>query len=105
VRRIEYFLRETLQAFWRNGFVVFAAISTAFIAVPARGAILVRASEQDRRERQANVGCRCSSTTKSRARSSQHPADAQPMPQTKTVSYESKDEAYQVPGPVGTSPT
>jgi len=43
VRRLEYFLKETLQAFRRNGFVVFAAISTAFIALfLLGGAILVQ---------------------------------------------------------------
>ena len=43
MRRVEYFLKETLQAFRRNGFVVFAAISTAFIALfLLGGAILVQ---------------------------------------------------------------
>jgi cell division transport system permease protein len=98
VRRVEYFVKETLQAFRRNGFIVFAAISTAFIALfLLGGAILVQrevhkiaASVEANVEVSVFLDDDISSTQQANLQQM-----LETMPQTKTVSYESKDEAYQ----------
>jgi cell division transport system permease protein len=98
VRRVEYFLRETLNAFRRNGFVVFAAISTAFIALFLLGGAILVQREVNKIAASVEANVEVSVFLDDTISSTQQ-ANIQQllenMPQTKSVSYESKEEAYQ----------
>jgi cell division transport system permease protein len=98
VRRVEYFLRETLQAFRRNGFVVFAAISTAFIALFLLGGAILVQREVNKIAASVEANVEVSVFLDDDIPSAQQANIQQmleDMPQTKTVTYESKAEAYQ----------
>jgi len=98
VRRIEYFFRETLQAFRRNGFVVFAAISTAFIALFLLGGALLVQREVNLIAASVEANVEVSvflddNIPSDQLANIQHLLES--MPQTKSVTYESKAQAYQ----------
>jgi cell division transport system permease protein len=97
VRRIEYFFRETLQAFRRNGFVVFAAISTAFIALFLLGGALLVQREVNLIAASVEANVEVSVFLDDNIPSDQTANIQQmleSMPQTKSVTYESKAQAF-----------
>jgi cell division transport system permease protein len=98
VRRFDFFLRETLQAFRRNGFVVFAAISTAFIALfLLGGAVLVqREVNLIAQSVEANVEVSVFlSDDISGSQTSNLQSMLTNMPQVASVHYQSKEAAYE----------
>jgi cell division transport system permease protein len=98
VRRVEYFLKETLQAFRRNGFVVFAAISTAFIALFLLGGAILVQREVNKIAQSVEANVEVSvflADDINSAQQSNIQNILESMPQTKAVGYESKAEAYQ----------
>jgi cell division transport system permease protein len=98
VRRIEFFVKETLQALRRNGLLVFAAISTAFIALFLLGGALLVQREVNLIAAQTEANVEVSvflSDTISASQTQNLNEMISAMPQTASVHYESKDEAYQ----------
>jgi cell division transport system permease protein len=97
-RRPEYFLRETFQALKRNGLVVFAAVSTAFIALFLLGGALLVGREVDLLVAQTEANVEVSvylQDTISLPQQNNLQQKIQNMPQVAFVHYESKAEAYQ----------
>ncbi len=95
--RLDYFFRETLQGLKRNGLIAFAAVSTSFIALFLVGSTLLVSSEVnlliDFTTRDVEVSVFLQKNVS--------PAEQQhlsqvlsAMPEVKSVSYESPEDAY-----------
>jgi len=98
VRRFDFFLRETLQAFRRNGFVVFAAISTAFIALFLLGGAVLVQREVNLIAQSVEANVEVSVFLSDDISTSQTQNLNQMltnMPQVATVHYQSKEAAYE----------
>jgi len=96
--RLDYFFRETLQGLKRNGLIAFAAVSTSFIALFLVGSTLLVSSEVnlliDFTTRDVEVSVFLQKTIPP-AQQEHISSLLAHMPQVKSVTYESQQDAYQ----------
>jgi cell division transport system permease protein len=96
-RRLTYFARETTQAIRRNGLIAFAAVSTAFIALFLLGFAILVQREVNLLIVQTEANVEVSAyldDTISTAQQDHLSQIISAMPQVKSVTYESKAQAY-----------
>jgi cell division transport system permease protein len=96
--RVGYFLKETFHAFRRNGLVVFAAVSTVFIALFLLGGALLVQREGNLLIELTSANVEVSVFLLDEVSPTQQESLAQileEMPEVDTVSYESKADAYE----------
>ena len=96
--RLDYFFRETLQGLKRNGLIAFAAVSTAFISLFLVGSSLLVSREVnlliDFTTRDVEVSVFLQKTIPP-AQQEHISSLLAHMPQVKSVTYESQQDAYQ----------